>query len=149
MPSGQTMAIAVTVVFLIVTVAIMAVLLQFFGLYARALMSGAPVPMVNLIGMKLRRVDARTVTDAWIQATRAQVDVTLPELESHLLSGGDVQHVMAAIIAAKQTGKELTWKGAAAMDLAQRDVVEYVASGAYESGQDWRSAPMRRRQPLI
>jgi uncharacterized protein YqfA (UPF0365 family) len=140
---------AMVVVVLVATLLVLAVMMQFFGLYARALVSGAPVPMFNLIGMRLRRVDAKAVINAWIQARRAHVPVALAELESHVLAGGDVPHVMAAVVAARERGRELEWKQAAAMDLAQYDVVEFVASGAHERGQEWRSAPMRRRQPLI
>ena len=150
--TSQTIAIGLTVALLIVMLVMFAVLAQLMSVYARALMAGAPIPMINVIGMKLRRVDARPITNAWIQAKRAGVDVTLADLECHLLSGGDVQHVMAAVIAAKKMGKELDWKQATAIDLAQRDVLEFVTSGAHQQGQDWLTAPVRRqqqRQPMI
>jgi uncharacterized protein YqfA (UPF0365 family) len=149
MPNDQTIAITVTIVVLIVMLVMMAVLMQFFALYTRALLSGAPVTVLDVLGMKLRRVNARMVVDAWIQARRERIGVTLADLETHVLAGGDLPHVMSAVIAAKKMGKELDWKQATAMDLAQRDVVEFVASGAHERGQEWLSAPMRRRQPLI
>ena len=149
MPSNQAFAIAVTIVAMLVTITFMAIVFQFFGLYTRALLAGAPVTMLDVLGMKLRRVNARTIVDAWIQARREGIGVTIADLESHVLAGGDLPHVMTAVIAAKKMGKELQWKQATAMDLAQRDVVEFVASGAHERGQEWVTAPMRRQQPLI
>ena len=148
--NGQPIAVAVTVVVLVVLIVVMATMMRFLGLYVRALVSGAPVPLMNLIGMRLRRVDAKMLVDAWIQARRAGVEVTLTQMEAHVLAGGDLPHVMAAVIASRQAGKDLDWHQASVIDLARRDVLAYVTSGAYQRGQDWLSgAPPRRPQPTI
>jgi len=146
---NNPVAIAAVVIVLIAMLVVFAVGAQLVGLYARALLSGAPVTMLDVLGMKLRRVDARQVINAWIQARREGIDVSRAELEAHVLVGGDLPHVMSALIAAKKLGTELPWKEAAAMDLAQRDVLAYVTSGAHQRGQDWRSAPLRQQQPMI
>jgi len=86
----------VVVVFLVVFV----VLYQFIGLYVRATVSGARVGFVDLLGMRLRKVNAMAIVSARIQASRAGINITTPEMESHVLAGGDVQRVIAAMIAA-------------------------------------------------
>ena len=71
------------------------VLYQFIGLYIRATVSGARVGFVDLFGMRLRKVNAMAIVSARIQASRAGINITTPEMESHVLAGGDVQRVVA------------------------------------------------------
>jgi uncharacterized protein YqfA (UPF0365 family) len=142
-------AVVASVVVLLVLLVVLAVVFQFLGLYTRALVSGAHVQLMDLIGMRLRRVDARTVVNARVQTCRAGIDVPVAQMESHVLAGGDLQHVVNAIIAARMRGTDMDWKTAAAMDLADRDVVEYVNSGAHERGLDWKQAPRRRRRQTL
>ena len=142
--NGPIVIAAVTVV--VVMLLVLGVLAQFMALWTRAFTSGAHVTLLDLIGMRLRRVDAKRVINARVQMARAGIPVTVAELESHTLAGGDLEHVTTAMIAAKMRGgKELDWKSATAMDLAGFNVVEYVDSGAHDRGTDWRNAPRRRR----
>jgi uncharacterized protein YqfA (UPF0365 family) len=137
--------IAAVVVLAVMLVAV-GVAAQFLSLWMRAFTSGAAVTLVDLIGMRLRRVNASRVINARIQLTRAGIGVPLSALESHVLAGGDLEHVTTAVVAAKMRGgTELSWQLATAMDLAGSNAVEFVDSGAHERGQDWRSAPRRRR----
>lgn len=48
------------------------------------------------------------------------------QLEAHYLAGGDVDHVVDALIAAHRAQMELTFERACAIDLAGRDVLEAV-----------------------
>jgi len=88
--------------------------------------SGAKVSMRELIGMRLRKVNAMAIVNARIQALRAGLQVTQAEMESHLLAGGDVQRVVNAMIAANKANIELPWKIATAIDLAGRDILDAV-----------------------
>ena len=124
--SGNAIAIIITVVVLIILLVIFAVLFQFLGLYIRALVSNAHVSLLDLIGMRLRRVNAVGIVNARIQATRAGVPVSTQEMESHYLAGGDVQRVINAIIAASKARIDLDWRTATAIDLAGRDVLDAV-----------------------
>jgi uncharacterized protein YqfA (UPF0365 family) len=47
-------------------------------------------------------------------------------MESHVLAGGDVQRVIAAMIAANKANIDLSWKTATAIDLAGRDILDAV-----------------------
>jgi uncharacterized protein YqfA (UPF0365 family) len=118
--------IGVTIFVLIVLLVIFGVLFQFLGLYVRALVSGARVSFMDLIGMKLRKVPAIVIVNSRIQAYRAGLNVTTQEMESHVLAGGDVQRVINAMIAANKANIDLPWKTATAIDLAGRDILDAV-----------------------
>jgi uncharacterized protein YqfA (UPF0365 family) len=100
--------------------------MKFFGLWFRALMSGAPVGLGNLIGMWIRRVKAGTIVDSRIMLTKAGIEQDTNTLETHYLAGGDVINVGKAIIAANKANIPLSFQKAAAIDLAGRDVLDAV-----------------------
>ena len=118
-----TIGAIVLLVFVLILVAIM---WRFLGLYIRAWISGAHVGLLDLVGMSLRRVNPVGIVNARIQATRAGLDVTTPEMENHVLAGGDVVRVINAMIAANKANIELPWKTATAIDLAGRDILDAV-----------------------
>src|SRR6478672_10339504 len=111
---------------LIVILIVVAVMWRFLGLYVRAWISGAHVGLLDLIGMSLRRVNPVAIVNARVQASRAGIDVTTPEMESHVLAGGDLMRVINAMIAANKANIDLPWKTATAIDLAGRDILDAV-----------------------
>src|SRR3982750_3784127 len=111
---------------LLVILVLVAFLWRFLGLYVRAWISGAHVGLLDLIGMSVRRVSPVAIVNARVQATRAGLEITTPEMESHVLAGGDVQRVINAMIAADKANIELPWKTATAIDLAGRDILDAV-----------------------
>jgi uncharacterized protein YqfA (UPF0365 family) len=119
-------AVGLTIFILLVFLILFGVLFQFLGLYVRALVSGARVSLLDLIGMRLRKVNATGIVNARIQAHRAGLNVSTAEMESHYLAGGDVQRVINAIIAASKANIDLGWMTATAIDLAGRDVLDAV-----------------------
>jgi uncharacterized protein YqfA (UPF0365 family) len=118
--------IAIGVVVLLALFVLFIMAFQFMGLYIRAKTSGASVRFVELIGMRLRKVNAMAIVIARIQALRAGLQISQAEMESHLLAGGDVQRVISAMIAANKANIELPWKTATAIDLAGRDILDAV-----------------------
>ena len=116
----------IMIVVLIALLVVFGVLFQFVGLYVRAYVSGAKVSLFDLVGMKLRKVPAVAIVNSRIQASRAGINVTTPEMESHVLAGGDVQRVINAMIAANKANIDLPWKTATAIDLAGRDILDAV-----------------------
>ena len=100
--------------------------LKFFGLWFRALLSGAPVGMGRLIGMWLRHVKPSVIVDARIMLTKAGIAVESDMLETHFLAGGNVPRVSQALVAANKANIPLTFQRAAAIDLAGRDVLDAV-----------------------
>lgn len=96
-------------------------------LWIAAQASGAPVSMVTLIGMRLRRVPPDQIVNARISAVKAGLEgVSINELEAHYLARGRVEAVVTALISAGKAGMELDFSRAAAIDLAGRNVLEAV-----------------------
>ena len=73
--------------------------LYFLNVWIRALAARAPVSIVSLIGMKLRRVPVGLIVDNRITAVKAGIDLTTDPLEAHYLAGGNVEQVVLALIA--------------------------------------------------
>lgn len=101
-------------------------LLQFLSLYVQALTSNASVGLLDMVGMKLRKVDIRTVVINRIRAVKSGMDIPTNALETHYLAGGRVSNVVSALIAARGARIELPWATATAIDLAGRDILEAV-----------------------
>jgi len=102
------------------------VLLNFFGLWLKAALAGARVKMSNLIGMRLRGVNAAVIVEAKIMAIKAGLESDENMLEAHYLARGNVPNVVRALIAASKAQINLSFAKAAAIDLAGRDVLEAV-----------------------
>ena len=96
------------------------------GLWISAISAGVKVSIFSLVGMRLRRVKPAMVINPLIKGTKAGLDISQNQLESHLLSGGRVNNVVDALIAAHRANMELSFERAAAIDLAGRDVFEAV-----------------------
>ena len=111
----------------VVIVVLLFVIGQFFSLWLQAFMSNASVSIWDLIGMRLRKVDPRTIVIGKIQLVKAGIhDISPNDLESHYLAGGRVQNVIRAIISANRAVLELDFKKACAIDLAGRDIIDAV-----------------------
>lgn len=123
------MAFAFSVLFLpIIIIVALLVLLNFvpIGLWISALSSGVQVGIINLIGMRLRRVPPAKIILPLIKAVKAGLDVSADKLEAHFLAGGNVDRVIDALIAAQRAEIGLSFERAAAIDLAGRNVLEAV-----------------------
>jgi uncharacterized protein YqfA (UPF0365 family) len=118
--------IGVSVIAVIFILVILVLLGQFFGLWLRSWVSGASVGLVELMGMRVRKVNALTIVNSRIQAHRAGLAISTAEMESHYLAGGDVQRVINAMIAANKANIDLPWNVATAIDLAGRDILDAV-----------------------
>ncbi|MDR0448548.1 MAG: flotillin-like protein FloA [Treponema sp.] len=99
---------------------------RFFGLWFRALLSGAHVGLGRLVGMWLRHVNPAVIVDSRIMLSKAGIDVSTDLLETHFLARGDVIKVSRAMVAANKANIPLPFQRAAAIDLAGRDVLEAV-----------------------
>ena len=96
------------------------------GLWISALASGVHVSIGSLVGMKIRRVQPKRLVSPLIKARKAGLDVTINQLETHLLAGGNVDRVINALIAAQRANIDLPFEKACAIDLAGRDVFQAV-----------------------
>jgi uncharacterized protein YqfA (UPF0365 family) len=134
-PIVLAISIFLSVVAFILALVFLAVFSRYFWLWIQAVMTGAKVGISDLIGMLFRRVDARTIVRSKIMAVQAGIndeDLTTKALEAHYLARGNVQQVIRALIAARKSRQiTLSFREAAAIDLAGRDVLDAVQTSVY------------------
>ena len=102
------------------------VFLAFFRMWIRAMLSGAGVSLLSLVGMSLRKVNPAIIVDSRIMAVKAGLHISTNELETHYLAGGNVVRVVQALIAASKANIKLSFQQCTAIDLAGRDVLDAV-----------------------
>ncbi|MGI5891587.1 MAG: flotillin-like protein FloA [Bacillota bacterium] len=115
----------ITVVIVIILVIIVLSIIP-VGLWISALAAGVKVGILDLIGMRLRRVAPSKIVNPLIKADKAGLDLKVSQLEAHYLAGGNVDRVVNALIAAERANIPLLFERAAAIDLAGRNVLEAV-----------------------
>ena len=96
------------------------IVLNFGMIYIRALFSGAKVTITELIALRLRRIPASLVVDNRITAVRSGLPLSIDDLSTHFMAGGNVPMVVLALIAAKKAGINLVFDRACAIDLATK-----------------------------
>ncbi len=105
-------------------------LAKYFNLWIQAKMTQANVSIWDLVGMTFRKVNPNIIVRSKIMAYQAGLSekdgVTTRALEAHYLAGGNVPNVVRALIAANRADIPLSYKRAAAIDLAGRNVLEAV-----------------------
>ena len=111
---------------LIVGLIFLFVFFSFVQLWIQSFLTGARIGFVDMIRMKLCKVDYSMIVRQKIALVQAGVKVATQEMEAHVLSRGNLQKVVGAVIAAHKAGMDLPWRVAAAIDLAGRDVYEAV-----------------------
>ena len=110
-------------IFLLIFVAF---IFQYIGLYLQAWVSGAKVGLIELIMMRFRKVNAKSVVINRISGKKAGIEISTEQLEAHYLAGGRITNVVRAMIAADKARIDLPWETATAIDLAGRDILEAV-----------------------
>ncbi|MCC5822400.1 MAG: flotillin-like protein FloA [Phycisphaerales bacterium] len=123
MPSFYVILIVIAAIILL---GVMVIFLNFFTLWFQALLSNARVSLADLIGMRFRKVEARTVVLSRIRAVKSGLPISTNQLETHYLAGGRVVNVVTALIAAMRAKIDLDWDTACSIDLAGRDIFEAV-----------------------
>lgn len=131
---GWTMPLLVLGILAICMALIVVFVAMKWGVYwLQAYSSGAEVRLSSLIAMSLLGIKHSTIVDAKVMGRQAGLRIDADEggmstarLMSHVLAGGDVSHVIRAIIAADRAGIQLDYDRAAAIDLAGRDVLSAV-----------------------
>lgn len=119
----NTIIIGVIILVFLVTFLIMA---RFIGLWIRARVSNAPIGLLNLVAMWIRKVPTSLIVDSRITAAKAGLEFTTDQLEAHYLAGGHVADVVLAMIAADKAGIPLSFNRACAIDLAVKGTSKTV-----------------------
>ncbi len=90
------------------------------------------ITIVNLIGMRLRKIPPKLIVEGVINLHKAgleEIDTNM--LETHYLASGNVSNVVIALIAADKAKIPLGFETAAAIDLAGRDIKLAVETSVY------------------
>ena len=127
--SGLAMVLlyGVTAIFLLFGLVFVAMFVPVFPLWIRAMTSGAVIGPLQMVVMKLKKVNATVIVDSRVMEVQAGLsNITSNAMESHYLAGGNVPIVIRALVAAQKASIELDWNTAAAIDLAGRNVLEAV-----------------------
>ena len=96
------------------------IIVSFFNVWLKAWLSGAYVGPITLVAMRLRGVPYGLMVDARIRAVKAGIELSIDEIESQYLAGGNVIACVQALIAAQKAQIELDWQRACAIDLATK-----------------------------
>jgi len=96
------------------------------NLWITAQFSNVRVGLLELVGMRIRKVPPSIIVNSLITSTKAGLNLTTNDLETHYLAGGNVPAVIRALISADKANINLSFKQATAIDLAGRDVFEAV-----------------------
>lgn len=125
------------------------IIFRFFNFWLRARLANAPVGLFKMFGMSLRKVPVGLIVDSRITAVKAGLEVPPEPLEAHYLAGGDVGHVILALIAADKAGIPLEFNRACAIDLATKGtgktVLEAVRTSINPKVIDCPNAAMGRQ----
>ena len=113
------------VVLLILVIAFFAFLYYFpIGLWIRTIAAGVPLGIIALVRMRLIGIPPGVIVTNYVRARKAGLNLTVDQMQSHYLAGGNVENVTLAMIAAQRAEIPLEWQRAAAIDLAGRNVLE-------------------------
>ena len=122
----------------IIGAAVIVFLIDFFsfvplGLWISASASGVRIGLFQLVGMRIRKVNAADIVNPMIKATKAGLKIPMNKLEAHYLAKGgkssgkaSVNRVVDSLIAAQRAGIPLDFERSCAIDLAGRDVLNAV-----------------------
>src|SRR6266404_6200225 len=79
--------------FIVLAIAAFIVLMmvgRYISLWFQAIVSGTPIPLLNIIGMSLRKIPPRVIVNARITTFKAGLKtITVNDLETHYLAGGN------------------------------------------------------------
>lgn len=113
-------------IILLVVIVVFLILAKFIGIWIRARVSNAPVGLLNLVAMWIRKVPPALIVDSRITAAKAGLDFSTDQLEAHYLAGGHISDVTLAMVAADKAAIPLTFDRACAIDLAVKGTTKTV-----------------------
>lgn len=113
------------IIFLIIVIVFFTFLYYFpIGLWLRTVAAGVPLSISSLIRMRIIGIPPSVIVSNLVRTRKAGLNLTVDQMQSHYLAGGNVDNVTLAMIAAQRAQIPLEWQRAAAIDLAGRNVLE-------------------------
>ena len=117
------MGIGVIVIYAVLGLVVLVagiILLNFGATWLRAYFSGAKVTFMELIALQLRQIPVRRIVDVRIRLIKSGFNVSVDDLSTHHLAGGDVAMVATGMIKAKEKNIDLSFEQACALDLQDK-----------------------------
>ncbi|MDA0348012.1 MAG: flotillin-like protein FloA [Verrucomicrobia bacterium] len=131
---GVTLPLIISVIAIVAGLGIFFIILSFISVYLKAWSSGAPVSMMNLIFMRFfRKLPYGLIVEARITAVKAGIDLSIENLETHFMAGGDIMQTTLALINAQKAGLSLDWNQATVIDLATKGTEKSVLAAVRTS----------------
>ena len=93
-----------------------------------ALTSGAHISMAKLANLKMRKTPVQEIVSVYCMAKKANINISINDLETHFLAGGNIRRIVEALITSKSAKYNLSLELLKAIDLSGRNVVEVVKS---------------------
>lgn len=134
---------------IVVGIVFIAVMWRYARLWIQSISTGARIGIFDLLRMTFRKVNPTVMVRSKIMAVKAGIDedegLTTKALEAHYLAGGNVPLIIRSMIAARKAKIiDLSFKQAAAIDLAGRNVLEAVQTSVYPRVIDCPSRESKR-----
>ncbi len=118
-------AASATIIFFVAIILFFTLLYYFpLGLWFRTVAAGVPLSIGSLIRMRIIGIPPSVIVNNLVRSRKAGLQLTVDQMQSHYLAGGNVENVVLAMIAAQRAQIPLEWQRAAAIDLAGRNVLE-------------------------
>lgn len=115
----------IVIAVIIVNILIFKLIIWKYGkLWLQSTLSGVPIPFAEIIGMVLRKTNPEVIVINRIIASKAGLDLSTAQLETHEITGGNVKNVVQAMIVLDRVGLNPGWDTLAKEDLQGRDVLE-------------------------
>ncbi len=99
-----------------------------------AWLKGVQLNIVDILMMQLRRVDTTLLVNQLIMAKQNNLTVDIAQLSAHMLAGGNIRQVLAAMLSARRFAIPLTLERACAVDLIGQDPLKLISEAVHEAG---------------
>jgi uncharacterized protein YqfA (UPF0365 family) len=86
-------------------------------LWFQAKMTGLSLNLIDIVGMRFRRVNPRVVVQTLIMAKQAGIDLSCEEVERAYLQGADLKRITLALVRGKKEGTEMSFQELVEADL--------------------------------
>jgi uncharacterized protein YqfA (UPF0365 family) len=102
-------------VIIVVAIILFSVFLYYFpvGLWIRTIAAGVPLGIISLVRMRLIGIPPSIIVTNYVRARKAGLNLTVDQMQSHFLAGGNIENVTLAMIAAQRAQIPLEWQRAA------------------------------------
>ena len=117
---AMTPPLIISWIFASIMFILMIVVMSFGATWIRAWMSGARVTFMELIALQLRRIPVKTIVETRITLVKSGFNVSVDDLSTHYLAGGNVNMVMQGLLKAKVNNIDLSFDQACVLDLQDK-----------------------------